>query len=709
MNHAIDTVHDAKHSRVLYDACDEMLRNTPTFGGGHHLSWRGLTAHREGVESVESGFLTKRLSRRTMLGGIGASAAAAILAACGSSATPTGTSAPATGATTAAGSAVAPTTAAATKATTGSATTGSAATTAPATTASTGASAPAGTTAPGTTASGTTAASATTGTTSAAANVYTPQGTKAPNAASAQTYRIAAGADPKTLDPAIGQYADDISFIHLMYDSLYSFDDKGQLIPRAAVEVPTVQNGGISSDGKTYTIKLRPGQKYSDGSPVLAKDYVYAVKRFVNPTLASNYSSFMDSLAGWAELNAKGNEKKTAAELQPLVDKLGIAAKDDTTLVFTLRDVQPTFPQVLSLWGLAPLKQDVVEKGGATWWQDPKNHVVNGAWMLETYTAKQKLTFVPNKNYTGQAPILTRLEFTVITDSAQRWNAYQSNEIDAVAVPTGNRQQVLADPTYKPQIIRAPQLTTFGFRYQDQKAPFDKPAVRKAFATAIDRDALIADVFKGIGKPAYSWVAPGEPGYSETIGQQYKFNPANAKKFLSDAGIDPKSLNGVKYTFSNVGDNPTIAQAIQEQIRKNLGVEITLDPQDSTVYKQLVSTTHDYQFVFGGWGADYPDPENWFVELFSTNGGNNDQQYSNPQVDALFKQAKIELDNTKRLGLYDQAHKIIVDDDCGVAPIYVREGFSVHKTNVIGITPNPMDANANGDQHAFRGIQILNK
>jgi len=145
---------------------------------------------------------------------------------------------------------------------------------------------------------------------------------------------------------------------------------------------------------------------------------------------------------------------------------------------------------------------------------------------------------------------------------------------------------------------------------------------------------------------------------------------------------------------------------VQEQLRKNLGVEIALDPQESTVYQQLVSDKKDYQFVLGGWGADYPDPENWLVELFGTKGGNNDQQYSNPKVDALFQQAKTELDNTKRLGLYDQAHKIIVDDDAGVAPIYFREKFSIKKPNVIGITPNPMDANANGDQHAFRGIQI---
>ena len=206
---------------------------------------------------MEQGMWQKRLSRRAMIGGIAGSAAAAILAACGgSNATNTPQPAGTTAATTA-GNTASATTAASSAVATRPAGSTVASTAAPAI----GSTTPAGTTA---------AASTTAGTTSAAA--YSPQGTKAPNASDKQTYRLAALADPKTLDPATAQYADSISFIHLMYDDLYSYDDKGNLVPRAAVEVPTVQNGGISSDGKTYTVKIRPGQKFSDGTPIAAKD-----------------------------------------------------------------------------------------------------------------------------------------------------------------------------------------------------------------------------------------------------------------------------------------------------------------------------------------------------------------------------------------------------------------------------------------------------
>ncbi len=645
---------------------------------------------------MEHGMWQKRLSRRAMIGGIAGSAAAAILAACGGSkATDTpaskATTAPATGATTSAGSAAAPT--------------ASAAATTPASSAVTGTAAGGPTTAASTTAAGT----STTGTTATTGNAFSPVGTKSPNFAATQTMRVVLGGDPKTLDPAIGQFNVDIGLIHLLYDDLLTFDDKGNLVPRAAMEVPTQQNGGISSDGKTYTVKLRPGQKFSDGSPITAKDYVYAIKRFISPATASNYASFLSDLAGYKDLYAPENAKKSAQELQPLLDKLGVAAKDDNTLVFTLASVQPVFVQILALWGLAPLKQSVIEKAGADWWKDPKNHVTNGAWVLDSFASNQSLGFKPNPNYTGsEKPYLTEVQVKIIKDPAQIWNAYQNNELDMVSVPTANRQQVLSDPTYKDQIIRKPNLSTFALSFNSKVAPFDKVAVRKAFATAIDRDAFVRDALKGVGKTTTAWIAPGEPGYSAEIGTQYKFDAAKAKKILSDAGIDPKSIT-VKITHVNAGDGPTFAQFFQAQLRQNLGVEAQLDPQESKVYSKLVADDKNYQMTTGGWGADYPDPQNWLPELFGTTGGNNSYNYSNPKVDDLFKQAAVEQDNTKRLALYTQAEKMIIDEDCAVGPLYNSETFVVHKTNLIVPVTTPMDSGYLGTQHAFAGFQFIKK
>ncbi|MGI8690235.1 MAG: ABC transporter substrate-binding protein [Thermomicrobiales bacterium] len=253
--------------------------------------------------------------------------------------------------------------------------------------------------------------------------------------------------------------------------------------------------------------------------------------------------------------------------------------------------------------------------------------------------------------------------------------------------------------------MRGPQLTTFALSFNSKMAPFDKVEVRKAFATAIDRQTFINDVLKTIGKPTTAWIAPNEPGYSADIGSQYKFDATKAKKILSDASIDPKSLSA-KLTFVNAGDGPAIAQSVQAQMRQNLGVELQLDPQEQKVYDSLVSDKKQYQLTTGGWAADYPDPQDWLPELFGTDGGNNSYNYSNPQVDTLFKQAAIEQDNAKRLALYGQAEKIIVDTDCAVGPIYNREWFYVHKPNLTGAVINPMDSNYIGDQHAFRGYQF---
>ena len=143
--------------------------------------------------------------------------------------------------------------------------------------------------------------------------------------------------------------------------------------------------------------------------------------------------------------------RPTAASVQPLVDKLGVSAPDDTTLVFKLASPQPVFTQILSLWGMAPLKQSVIEAGGANWWQSPKNHVTNGAWVLDSFTSNQNVVFKPNPNYTGEKPYLTQVEAKIIKDAGadldgvpeQRTGPHQRADRQP---PAGARRPELQEP-----------------------------------------------------------------------------------------------------------------------------------------------------------------------------------------------------------------------------------------------------------------------
>jgi oligopeptide transport system substrate-binding protein len=186
------------------------------------------------------------------------------------------------------------------------------------------------------------------------------------------------------------------------------------------------------------------------------------------------------------------------------------------------------------------------------------------------------------------------------------------------------------------------------------------------------------------------------PGYDENLGAQYKFDKAKAKQVLSDAGYsDVSKLPQIKFQYADSAGNKTIAQFFQAQLKDNLGIDIVLEPMETKAFSAAYNAKQ-FTMKWGGWIADYPDPENWLPELYGTNAGNNKQGYSNKQFDDLAKQAKVELDNTKRLQLWAQAQKIVVDD-APVLFINYRERFQVRKPWVKGMITTGMDGGIIGD------------
>ncbi len=143
---------------------------------------------------------------------------------------------------------------------------------------------------------------------------------------------------------------------------------------------------------------------------------------------------------------------------------------------------------------------------------------------------------------------------------------------------------------------------------------------------------------------------------------------------------------------------------MQEQLRSNLDVSIEIEILESSTYEDRYLAS-EFQFVLGGWGADYADPENWLPELFGTDAGLNQYKYSNPAVDDLLAQAAVELDNDTRLDLYDQAQTIIIDEDMGIAPLYVRIRNWLVKPWVEGIMTTGTDSNP-GDWF-YTNVRIL--
>ena len=509
------------------------------------------------------------------------------------------------------------------------------------------------------------------------------------------------GGEPATIDPSKASWGGELSVIRQCFDGLLGFNPDLSLKAVTASQIPTIENGGISPDGLTYTFRLRNDVTWSDGQEVNARDYAFSIKRMLSPEVAADYASFYFDIAGAEAYNSadvKDPLKETA-----LRNAVGVTAIDDLTLQIKLVRVRPVFLQLMALWPVYPLREDIITRFGDQW-TEPPHYIGNGPFILSEWSHQDHLTFKSNPNYWGAKPKLTEMTFKMITDANASLAGYKNNEIQLTGVPAGIEKSMMADRNLSPEIIRVNALATLGFMFNVTKPPFDNLKVRQAFSCAVDRAGFVNDVRGGVGRVALSWIPPGMPGYDPNLGQEYSYNPSKARQLLAEAGFaDTAKLPEIKFQYADTFGAKIIAQFLQGQIKTNLGIIITLEPMEPKAFSQFINTG-GFTWAWGGWAADYPDPDNWLPEIFGTGAGNNQSLYSNPAFDALAKQGKQELDNTRRLQIWAQAQQIVMAD-APIITMFYLERFGLLKSNVRGFSPTGMDGMIPGDG-SFRNLYI---
>ncbi|MGE0687353.1 MAG: ABC transporter substrate-binding protein [Dehalococcoidia bacterium] len=517
-----------------------------------------------------------------------------------------------------------------------------------------------------------------------------------------QVLRVRINSEPRTLDPQRSNLSIENSVNKSLFQGLFTYDENLKLVPNLATEVPSGDNGGISDNGLTYTVRIQEGATWSDGSPLTANDFVYSLKRALDPKLAGPYVSYFYSLVGardYATALGTPAAPKTPSDsdLTAMRDKVGVTAKDQTTIVYQLTEPNPSFLNQLALWTAYPVKQDVIEKFGDKW-TEAENHVGNGPFKMASWEHGSRIVLEANPNYSGKnKPLLSRIEYNIIADDTAAYASYLAGELDVVTVPPAARRDVASPASgLSDQLRRQPELGTFGFFFNQAMKPFDNVNVRKAFAQALDRDALIEGVLQGAGRSATSWIPPGMPGYNAGAAKNLEYNVANAKKSLADAGYkDGAGFPQVTLLFAANDTNRIIGQFVQDQLKQNLGINVDLDFVDGPTFGQRF-TSNQHQATILRWGAEWPYPDNWLPGLFSTGVSNNHTGYSNPAFDELMKKAASNTDDRERLILYDAGQKMILDDAV-ISPLFYRENFILTKPYVKNHILTGLDGYVGGD------------
>jgi oligopeptide transport system substrate-binding protein len=491
-------------------------------------------------------------------------------------------------------------------------------------------------------------------------------------------------------DPHFASFAQDITHFMMVRRGLYHLDLQDRPQPAMAEGAPTV-----SADGKTYTVKIKSGLKWSDGQPLDANDFVVGIQRTCNPDIAGIYGFLLDAIVGCKDYYAATG--KTAAEKDALLKGLGVRAVDATTLEIKLTTAQPTFPIILSMWPTFPAPKHQI-KAVADKYPDALTSAVNGPFMVKAYTEKASMELVPNPNWAGKdKPLLDKIVLRYIEDNAVSNQAYRANELDAVLA---NKVELDKLKTEFPKELNLyPGTRTTALQFQLKDPTLAKADVRRALSYATDRVTLVKVVYNDANVPSTSWIPPVRNGlkggeYDALLG----FDVTKAKAALKAAGYD----NGAGFPKLTIlsrdnAVNKLEAEFLQAEWKKHLNIDVAVEIVDSKT-RSARYTAREFQIFLGGWQEDYPDPENWIVGLKNTGASGNKQDISIPALDDLLAKAQYNQNDEQRRQQYRDMEKLMATDAVE-PPLYHTVVAMLVKPTIKGMLENkrPGDTFVPGD------------
>ncbi|HET7006012.1 MAG TPA: peptide ABC transporter substrate-binding protein [Candidatus Binatia bacterium] len=482
--------------------------------------------------------------------------------------------------------------------------------------------------------------------------------------------RVNLGTEPPSLDWSIA--TDHVSFnvIANLMVGLTEFDKELKPAPVIA------KSWEVSDGGKKIVFKLRDDVEWTDGKKVRAQDFEFSWKRLLDPKTASQYAYILFDIVNAADF-AQGKLKDPS--------QVGVKAVDDHTLAVTLNHPAAYFLAITTFEVTYPQRQDVIEKFDNRWTQ-PGNIITNGPFTLASWKQQNEIELRANNKYFRGKPNIDKVTMYMVNEKTTALTMYEQGNLDFMdeshSIPTLDKPRLAKLPEYK----LVPQLRGEYYGFAVDRKPFDNPKLRRAFSLAIDRE-VFPKILQGGKTPATSWIPPGMLAHNPKIGLAY--NPEQARRFLAEAGYsEGKGLPPIVLGYNTQEDHKLVAEAIQAMWQKNLNVVVKIENQEWKVYLKKLQTD---PFVVhrAGWGADYPDPDN-FMKLFTSNSGNNHGRWKNPKYDQLLDQAASESDSAKRVQLYDQAQRLLTETDAAIAPLFWKAEATMLSPKFTGLEYNSM-------------------
>jgi ABC-type transport system substrate-binding protein len=457
--------------------------------------------------------------------------------------------------------------------------------------------------------------------------------------------------DPRSMDPALSTDVPTGRAVAYLFDGLTRFTPDAQVVPGLA------KSWEVTPDGVTYTFHLRSGVKFHDGRPFTAKNVIATFQRVLDPKTKGG--------RGWPLYPIKGAEDFAASKATSIS---GLAAPNDTTIVFTLKEPFSIFPKLLAM----PVTSIVPDNPPSDFGQKP---VGTGPWKFVEWRHDDYLRFARNPDYFDGPPKTDSLMARIIPEMSTATAEFEAGNVDVLTVPDETGKSWEADPEKKKLLSSAPALRFWYVAINTTRGPLSDVRVRQALNYAVDVNTILSAVMAGRGSVANGVVPPTLGGADESR-KGYNHDVAKAKQLLAAAG-HPNGID-VELWAATTDQSPRLSQAIQANLAE-AGIRATIRQRDASSVREA-ARNGQADLTLKEWWADYPDAENFLYPLLHSKNkgaGGNVSFYSNPKFDVLVDRAHAEQDESKRNDLYKQADIVQFNDAPMIYLFFYKDVYAV--------------------------------
>lgn len=487
---------------------------------------------------------------------------------------------------------------------------------------------------------------------------------KTPNEPTLKRLRIRLASEIPSLDHTLTGDVPSRDIICTLHEGLLRLDENNQVVKGLA------ESWSLSEDHKKYTYKLRPNLKWSDGKNLIAQDFVDAIERALNADNAALTASFLFPIQ-----NASAFFEKRIKDFS----KVGIKALNEQTLEITLNSPFPHWNDITTFPIMMPIRKDVIAHFGVKW-TDANHYLSAGPYVLKEWSKQGKIIATKNPLYWNQDELkdaFEEIEFRVVQEGNTAVTLYQKGAFDIIQrIPFQLIPELIKNES---GFKNLPILFSVGMGFNIKHPLTKDPQVRKAISLSIDF-SLLRKFLASDSTPISTWVPENLLSFPDT--KKIIFNPEAAKKIWSKIKNPPKKLD---FLLPSTPKAKIVAEFLQQQLKKNLGLEVELIPQEWKVFLKS-QRTNEYPLFHQGWVADYPDALN-FLDVFKCKSGQNYSQMCNPLYDSLLEQALVAQGALQKQKL-QKAQEILLSQEIAIIPLTLENSTYLVNPRILGFAVN---------------------